>query len=430
MKKTLSFLLALFLTLTLCACGGDGETENGGSGSKDEHISSENSGNASAESQDAVTAEPALTVTVAMNAELTMALDSEWNILSMEAGDEGLQSFLTELALTGKSYDEGMVMLLDAAREQKHISGKICFTLPCAEFSFDTMDTLFAPVRAVQNASGEFIAIDWVVIPEEEPDFNADWLYGTQRIKKDGETYYMDRWESAALGSGIKMTVYNTYSKLPDPNIYHGGPIVIGNDLDIIRLKIAYFYENGDWIVTRFADGYQSESVSSREGQCEAYNYEKRVQTLWAYKDPNGSYSFFEYENGIMVRSFGYWTDGTTHSNNLYTYYENGSPATSEDMMSDGSFSRNTYYEDGTRSSYEGFMPDGTHIKETYYEDGTIATSESSGYVAHFNPDGSYQYLLSGDMEYFFEEGKLVKVVVSGIAYTDEETLSAYAAGF
>ena len=98
--------------------------------------------------------------------------------------------------------------------------------------------------------------------------------------------------------------------------------------------------------------------------------------------------------------------------------------------MSDGSFSRNTYYEDGTRSSYEGFMPDGTHIKETYYEDGTIATSESSGYVAHFNPDGSYQYLLSGDMEYFFEEGKLVKVVVSGIAYTDEETLSAYAAGF
>ena len=80
-------------------------------------------------------------------------------------------------------------------------------------------------------------------------------------------------------------------------------------------------------VVTRFADGYQSESVSCREGQCEAYNYEKRVQTLWAYKDSNGSYSFFEYENGIMVRSFGYWTDGTTHCNTVYTYYENGNTA-------------------------------------------------------------------------------------------------------
>lgn len=384
MKKRFFCILALLLALTLCACGG-ATADN--SSSSDE-VNTPTAPTILSENADGETVvlEYDLAVQMTLQSDFTLYLDGDMNLVAIEAADEDGRNLLSGLDIAGKPYAGGMGLVLNAAYEQGILAdqGKVYFTVTCDDISMVLMETLFAPVMQFEQDNGVFIFLDWDVISEEEPDFEANYLYGLQKFEEDDQTIYMEKaqWIHPTAGG---QTVYSFFSKFPDPSVYDLGSLLIGSNLDQIRIKMLYFNEDGSTSATYFEDGFQTKSVICRDSKIELYEYADRAQTNWSYKDETGSYSFFEYENGINVRSFGFWTDGTQGAQITYTYHSNGNVAIEEEIGSDGSYSQRTYDENGN-AIYTYLIsksPDGTYT-EAEFENGQEV------YQKTVYPDGTY----------------------------------------
>lgn len=375
MKKLVLCVLALMLALNLCACGGESaETPNHSveeTGSAAQN-SPENNEGGTAQS---LTLETALSFQLKIQYDFTLNLTDDMVFGSVESGDEEAQAFLSGLEIAGKPYNEGMKTLLNAACDRRILNSgcKVCFTLPCDVFSVSLLETLFAPVLHFSEEAGTFFIINWDVIPEEEPEFEANYLYATQKIEENGETVYIDRWESTGIGNGIKYTLYNHYSKAPNPMFYQGGPLVIGNGLDAIRIKMLSYYENGDWIATYFKDGIVDRYVNFTDGVYQSEEYCGSSRT-WVQKSADGTSFFQKYENGIMVSSLGFGEDGTR---SIDTYHISEKTTVSETYYPDGTYFQQTSSEDGTPLHTSHTGADGAHI-EDQYENGQLVFSEGT----------------------------------------------------
>lgn len=375
MKKLVLCILALILVLNLCACGGESAEKPNHSVEETGSAAQNSPENNEGSTAQAVTLETALSFQLRVQYDFTLNLTDDMVFASVESGDADTQEFLSGLEIAGKPYDEGMKTLLNAAYE-KHLlpdGGKIHFAVSCETFSASLLETLFASVLHFSEEAGTFVIINWDVIPEEEPEFEANYLYGTQKTEENGETIYMDKWESTGIGNGIKYTLYNHYSKAPNPMFYQGGPLVIGNGLDAIRIKMLSYYENGDWIATYFKDGIMDRYVNFTDGVYQSEEYCGSSRT-WVQKSADGSSVFQKYENGIMVSSLGFWEDGTR---SMDTYHISEKTTVSETYYPDGTYFQQTSSEDGTPLHTSYTSTDGTHM-EDQYENGQLVFSEGT----------------------------------------------------
>jgi hypothetical protein len=239
------------------------------------------------------------------------------------------------------------------------------------------MEDLFMPVIQFIHDNKVYVHIDWDVIPIEEPDFEANYLYGLQKIEGEEQTFYIDRWECAMPNSG-KFAHYNYYFKMPDAASYSVGPAAIGNALDAFRSKVVLFFEEGGFTVTYFKDGFQTKSVICRDSKIELYEYANRAQTNWILKDET---STLMTEQELTVLAVFNQDD----VQGVSTYYPNCKTATEVIYYPDGSISYRTYDENGNEihTYLISKSADGTY-SEAEFENGQEV------YQKTVNPDGTY----------------------------------------
>lgn len=355
MKKRISMILALLLMLGLCAC----DSESG------INSPAPNGGNNSGETAQSKT----ITVYVTINPEFSLTLDGKMTILAVEAVNEDAETLFAELDVTGKSYDEGMCLVLNAAYDQGFLKdgGQVTFTVNMDDLSTEVNDALSAPIAAFEQEKGIQTDSSLSLQVDELPE-------GVTTTQIDGQTVYIDKQTNE---SG---TAYYYYKKKePSPG-------------DCIK------------IVTQWNPGWNDGALTTEY-------FEGVFMTKMTFAYPDGSYAIEECENGMPVK----WT--YTGSDGSYTIeeYENGNRIYMESKLSSGTVVYDTYYTNGSLATRKYIFADG------------ICRDE------HFNPDGSYQYYsdsYAGGQEFWFSGGKMTKAVVDGVTYTDAESLSHYAAGF
>lgn len=344
MKKLIPGILSFLLVWILCGCEASSGDSQPTEPTAAPTVISENGDG------EAVALEYDMAIPMTFLSDFTLYLDSDMNFVFLEAAGEEGKQLLEGIDLSGKSYAEIIASVLQNAQQQGLFTHgeEIHFTFSCENISSALMENLFLPVVQFIHDNSVYVHINWEVIPEEEPDFEANYLYATQKTTENGQTVYIDRWETARPSDGVKYTHYNIYSKFPDRTIYNGGPLITGNNLDPIRNRILIFRENGEWAVTYFKDGYQTKSVMLYDGRYEVYEYENRAQTRWTTKNDTSFIIWNEHNHAILsIYTYANEMQGVS------TYHSNGNLAR-EANYSDGIFSQRIYDENGQWTYSDG----------------------------------------------------------------------------
>lgn len=380
MKKRLFCILALLLVLTLCGCDTAASTSNSTETTTAPTAPTILSENADGET---VSLEYDMAIPVTFLSDFTLYLNNDMTLVAMDAADENGKSLLEGLEFAGKPYAEGIGLVLKNAYDQGKFTHneKMQFTFPSEIISGSLMEALFMPVIQFVHDNKVYVRIDWDVIPIEEPDFEANYLYGLQKIKEDDQTIYVEKaqWIHPTAGG---QTVYSYFTEFPNPAVYELGSLLIGSNLDQIRIKMLYFNEDGSSSINYFKDFKLDKTIDFQEEKVTICEYQNGILARLISKDALGLFI----ENGIL--SIGCDEDGTQFAS---TYHSNGNVATSAEYRADGSFHLWTYDENNNPIHWVTTSADGTY-SESEFENGQEV------YQKTVNPDGTY-------MEGRFENG-------------------------
>lgn len=395
MKKILSVLFILLIVLGLCGCGG------GDAGSAEPSVSGETvSDNSNIAADEVHTVSYDFSVSLTLPAPFTLYLTNDMVLAAVEPGDGDAEAIFSGLDLAGLTYDEGMGLLLNSAFSQGFLvnQGKVNFTVDCEIFTAQLMMDLFAPVMQFEKDNAVFIFIGSNVAKPEEPDYDPNYLYALQKIKGEQETIYMEKANWIHPVSG-EQTVYSFFSEFPDPSIYNLGSLMIGDNLDQIRIKMLSFNADGTWSVTYFKDEHVYKAMDFSETNFYFRKYEngQTIDSVEQYSNENSW--VYEYDNGENKKQISFYTDETWISQSKFTFHSNGNTATDEQIYWDGGFnaSTRTYDENETILSSSLYSPNGSYT-ETKYENGE-AVYEKTIFADGTYQEGTYE---NGTLTYSF----------------------------
>lgn len=404
-----------------------------------------------------VRAESSFVLYITINPEFEVFLDSDACISKVRCINEDAQTLFADLDVLGKSYDEGLPLILDAACDQGYLNEQN------SEITIETTVLEPLPKEYLESALPEVAAVFKEVVEQYATDNNLSITVELPEPEYDGPKVSVED-----LGGEVgKPNSEKTY------NLYDENDNVIGSNTE-------YFDENGILFkrVSNWDDGKVMVTEYAPNG----------VETYRTEDGPNGHFETHYDENGNVIRYVSHLHDG---SKSETTYYPSGNNSNSEDWVSkvestiqhnaDGSYYEVYYREDGTEiSSYsksadgatienstnedgsrvqirddaEGhfewhFFADGTmskyieqsgsaNIERTYYPSGQIATdigTRNDGFMErHWDENGTltYEHAKDSSREYLFENRTLAYYIENGVEITDENFLNNFliAGGF
>lgn len=319
---------------------------------------------------------PALSVTVKIHGEFELILNYAQVVMEVKTLDSDSEALLSDIKLVGNSYAEGMIAILERAREQGLLTDETVISISTQEllegtWTVATKDMLMRPIERFYEQAGMTLNCDFTPAGEIAPE-----LFPGNTYPNDGHT----------------LVIYETF--------------------DHVQYLNVFFYDNGEYHlnyvryhiwVTWWSDTEYTYSW-----------YEDGV--LYAYRvGPGGQ--FYTQASPVFVDEYEsfppYVPSDTTPS-------EESIPSDMvppETAPSDGSTYEATYYSNGNMESEKTTWPNGDYVYATYYEDGTAASYiEQTGddyieehYDGDGNPVSAYYQFASGDVlsETYYSNGNL-----------------------
>lgn len=296
---------------------------------------------------DGVREESSFVLYITINPEFEIFLDGNACISKIRCINEDAQILFTELDVMGKSYDEGIPLILDAACDQGYLNEQN------SEITIETTVLEPLPEEYLEEA-----------LPEV--------AYAFESVV-----------EQYAADNDLSITV-----DAPEPE--YDGPKVTLEDLGIDvgkpNSENSYeLYDENDNVIGSCTEYYDENGILS-----------KRV-TQW----DDGTVATTEYApNGVAILE----TQDGPNGHSETHYDEDGNKIKFISNRSDGSKSETTFYPNGNDSNLGGMNmnvesmivnnSDGSCLEEYYREDGTLISSyqknaDGSIYESRTNDDGS-----------------------------------------
>ena len=475
MKKAIAILTVLQLLLCLCACE---EIDNIVAAANSGQLTE--SGNQTAEETDKLFVEgqvevpptPALsemTVTLSFGPEIELVLTEHFQLVSGKGLNEAGEALLDGIDLEDRTHYMLIRDILEKAREQGlleqstrlemtaesenasiwHMFSKEILSLPAEHYMEESGLYFFQMVKLPKAAPAQFVPEQYAPYTDQGEGYacegNMDISTGRSKL----------RWtfpESDKIAYTFRELDYIDLSFEHDGSFRYTRHMPNGRGTDANgKSQSRYLFidyaerTDGSWntSTTHLLDGagvlgetFESnyglsfEAVYDVSGRCL-----KRAGTEagGAHYPEDTYYEETYHENGNVATNTHWTKDGTVVVKN--TFYPNGNQKDGYSLDADGGIFEISCFENGNIEYEKRIDKDGFGFERTYYESGMEKTYKdkytSGSYFEYaLNEDGTWQYLKEVNetlsMELFYEEGTLVKVVLDGIPYEDENTLTDY----
>ena len=412
--------------------------------------------------------EPALKLTISINPELELTLSSSYMILDAKALNEDAEALLAEINVVGQPYEDGIVAILDQAKEEDYLKKDITVNISVEEIadggqSVVTKEILNKPITDYQQTSGVSFKCQVKtsggafnpnsLILASETDMGdgqllQEYVDSSGVVRKHVQLYpdgtVVTQYFPKGLTDPLKMT-YTCTKEFPDGTYEYftedvgktNGYIVYPNgsrQTYIIHQKPTA----GDWLSIysyyAYSDGSTSESFYDGKGNW-YYSISTYPDGRRTESSPNGSITYhpdgtttqdqYIYENDQLVGKIEIQPDGSkivteySYENDMLvwskatyddgstweTFYENNEIVRQVQTLANGAV-----YEFTNENQY--FTPPGGSLEVTRYPNGKDKTVNTTW------PNGDYSYFT------YRENGNLLSVIksftIDGISIYEE----------
>ena len=382
MKKMICIILAFLYLLVLCGCNG---TVESASSERDSQVANDALDTTEASETESNGLAYDFAVSMTIPAAITVYLDNEMQMVSVESSAPEAEALLAGLNITAIPYEEAMMLVLQAAYDQGILkSGDfIGMDIDPIEMAPSTVAQLHSPFLQYEliNELELSVAPNFVI---EEPE------EGASQIEFGGQKLYVHR-ASVMSGQGDNFEEAGVITTYTNKNVFLEDPT-----------KYAAFqfgkYHNGEFYCNCYGEGVRTRSyVLNADGTFVCWEYENEqciyefsqsadgMTLILAYYANGETKEYEHYWNGEYykstylegnIRIFDYirYADGSSYEAN---YDEQGNLTGNASYDANGNYTIYEFYPNGITKSEE-IMVDGICSKTVYNEDGTILSSETN----------------------------------------------------
>ena len=435
MKKIISVWLLMFLALGLCACSeasaGIAEAwESGLNGTGSLVVTTE-------KEEPAVVIPPtAIRLHVSFGPEFDVVMTDYLRILMINPANAEAETLLEGLELVDRSYCFAFDEVLAAAQEQGYLGvGKTikmtADSLDASVWTNASKELLMRPVDEFRKETGALFGCH-LFLPDAAKQIQLDFslLTKVERTTEEAhEVFY-------PTGEISGHTTWRSVWTYPDGRITEWYAFDIRDGSATISC-----YPNGMWYYSQLK-GNEINEIWEGPDSC---GYREAKGSV----DPNAGKFIFESASGFDSIDGGYYFEDTYNEQGIFasrtreyldgscetqSFYDNGELRTREYKGADGTYEAVTLYDNGELRTREYKDADGMYEAVAFYPNGQMESRKLETAEGYFEEqwmeDGKlvYQKLADAGMtnlrEIFYTDGKPSKVIIDGVTYEDQQTLS------